>query len=235
MLKQLCEQTQSQTSVNELHLKIQSLSLLSKVKDTSLSSLTLISGDKRAQIGSRQGLSSGPRSCTLSSVPFGQEVGSISVGGPHLQGLKSPSTSAGFFCEMSTLKKNRSNEGLFRKGMKGYSGRASPCMFWERERVYVHEKVTDISNCRGLWKSLNSISFLQSWRNQLPVTGQNWMLFCSHFIASQKKKIPSVPRYFWNILVILKVWLYQKYSNFIVYTLLGKDNLSGNFLTSVVL
>lgn len=77
--------------------------------------------------------------------------------------------------------------------MKDYSGRASPCMFWERERE-IHKKIIDISNCSGLWKSLYSIPFFQSWRNQLPenyVTGQDQMSFYSQFIARQKKNILS--------------------------------------------
>lgn len=63
-------QTQSQTSANELHLKIHSLSLISKVKGTSLSPWPRSHERERAQAGRRQGLSSQPISHILLLCPF---------------------------------------------------------------------------------------------------------------------------------------------------------------------
>ena len=63
--------TVSQTSVNELHLKIHSLSLLFKVRDTSLSLCPRSQERERVQIGRGQDLSSEPVSHSLSSAPFG--------------------------------------------------------------------------------------------------------------------------------------------------------------------
>ena len=63
--------TVSQTSVNELHLKIHSLSLLFRVRDTSLSLCPRSQERERVQTGGGRDLSSEPVSRSLSSAPFG--------------------------------------------------------------------------------------------------------------------------------------------------------------------
>lgn len=99
-----CTNTISQTSVNELHLKIHSLSLPSKVKDTSLSPLAHISRE-RAQIGSRQALTSQPTSHTFSSAPFSPgswfclHWAPVPLHPPELD--SSLGNSGGFFCKIN--------------------------------------------------------------------------------------------------------------------------------------
>lgn len=95
--------TTSQTSVNELRLKIHSLSLLSKVKDTSLSPLAHISRE-RVQIGSRQALTSQPIPHALSYAPFSPgswfclHWAAVPL---HPLELDSSGNLAGFFCKIN--------------------------------------------------------------------------------------------------------------------------------------
>lgn len=63
--------TVSQASVDELHLKIHSLSLLFKVRDTSLSLCPRSQERERVQTGRGRALSSEPVSHSLSAAPFG--------------------------------------------------------------------------------------------------------------------------------------------------------------------